>query len=77
MKDLTIAGVQFHSEYANKKANLKRIEKLWDAKPGTSRGDELDILSTLVEKYEENNFKLADIQNRRNENNHMEDINDV
>ena len=28
MRDLTIAGVQFHSDYANKRSNLKRIEKL-------------------------------------------------
>ena len=28
MRDLTIAGVQFHSEYANKNTNLRRIEEL-------------------------------------------------
>lgn len=31
---------------------LARIEALWDAAPGTPRGDELDVLTTLVEAYE-------------------------
>ena len=28
---------------------LARIEKIFDAKPGTSRGDELELLLLLVE----------------------------
>ncbi len=31
---------------------LSRIEHLMDAKPGTKAGDELDVLTTLVEAYE-------------------------
>jgi antitoxin component HigA of HigAB toxin-antitoxin module len=31
---------------------LKEIEKLWDAKPNTPKGDRLDVLVTLVEAYE-------------------------
>ena len=31
---------------------LKRIEKLWDAKANTVKGDEIDILATLVTVYE-------------------------
>ncbi len=31
---------------------LHRIERLMNAKPGTKQGDELDILTTLVEAYE-------------------------
>ncbi len=37
---------------------LKRIEALMDASPGTSRGDELDILVTLVEAYEEKHHPI-------------------
>ena len=37
---------------------LERIGELWGAKPGTRRGDELDILILLVEKYEEENFAI-------------------
>ena len=31
---------------------LRRIERLMDAKPGGKNGDELDVLTTLVEAYE-------------------------
>ena len=31
---------------------LQRIEQLMDAKPGTKHGDELDVLTTLVDVYE-------------------------
>jgi HTH-type transcriptional regulator/antitoxin HigA len=34
-------------------AALREIEKLWGAAAGTEEGDKLDILATLVEKYEE------------------------
>lgn len=34
------------------KEALKRIDDLFDAKPNTPEGDELDVLVTLVEKYE-------------------------
>jgi HTH-type transcriptional regulator / antitoxin HigA len=34
------------------KAALKRIESIWDAPRGSPKGDELEILSILVEHYE-------------------------
>ena len=37
---------------------LKRIDELWGAKPGTSKGDELDVLMLLVEKYEDEHFAI-------------------
>ena len=37
---------------------LERIDELWGAKPGTPRGDELDVLMMLVEKYEEEHFPI-------------------
>ena len=37
---------------------LERIDELWGAKPGTPRGDELDVLMLLVEKYEEERFAI-------------------
>ena len=39
---------------------LERIEELWGAKPGTARGDELDVLMLLVERYEEERFPIPD-----------------
>lgn len=37
---------------------LSQIEKLMDAKPNTSQMDELEVLTTLVEAYEEQHYKL-------------------
>jgi HTH-type transcriptional regulator/antitoxin HigA len=34
------------------RAALKDIERLMDAKPGTPAGDRLEVLTTLVERYE-------------------------
>lgn len=41
------------------KAALKRIDELWDAEPKTPKGDELDVLATLVEAYELIAFPIA------------------
>jgi HTH-type transcriptional regulator/antitoxin HigA len=40
------------------RAALAEIEKLWGASGGTSEGDKLDILVTLVETYEERRWPL-------------------
>lgn len=37
---------------------LKRIDELWGAKSGTPKGDELDVLMLLVEKYEDENYAI-------------------
>lgn len=46
-----------HSE-ADHAAALDRIEALMDAEPGTPEGDELDILATLVEVYEQRHYPM-------------------
>lgn len=38
--------------------SLKRIEELWGAEIGTPDGDELDVLMTLVEVYEEKHYPM-------------------
>ena len=35
-----------------------RLENIFDAKKGTSKGDELEILSLLIDKYEDENFPI-------------------
>jgi HTH-type transcriptional regulator/antitoxin HigA len=42
-------------------AAIREIEKLWGAAAGTEEGDKLDILSTLVEKYEDGRWPSIDI----------------
>ena len=37
---------------------LKRIDELWGTKQNTEKGDELDILMLLVEKYEEEHYPI-------------------
>ena len=41
-------------------AALREIEKLWGAAPDTENGDKLDILVTLVERYEDRRWPNAD-----------------
>src|SRR5690606_3858718 len=37
---------------------MARIEEIFDATPGTPEGDELELLTLLVEKYEEEAFPI-------------------
>ena len=37
---------------------LKRIDELWNSKKNTPEGDEFEILSTLIGKYEEEKYKI-------------------
>lgn len=42
----------------NYQDTLNLIDKLMDAKPNTSKMDELEVLTTLVEAYEEKHYKI-------------------
>jgi HTH-type transcriptional regulator / antitoxin HigA len=37
---------------------LARLEEIWDAEAGTPESDELDVLSVLVEAYEEEHHRI-------------------
>lgn len=37
---------------------LLHLEEIFDAKSGTEKGDELEVLSILIEKYENDNFPI-------------------
>lgn len=37
---------------------MLRLENIFDAKRGTAKGDELEILSLLIEKYEDEHFPI-------------------
>jgi HTH-type transcriptional regulator/antitoxin HigA len=39
---------------------LERVNMLFDAKPNTNEGDELDILVTLIEKFEQKNYPIPE-----------------
>lgn len=40
------------------KASLARIEAIFDARPGTAKGDELELLLLLVDTYEEHAYPI-------------------
>ena len=52
---MTIKPIKSERDYHKA---LKEIEKLWDAKPNSSRGDRLEVLVTLVEAYEQRHYKV-------------------
>jgi HTH-type transcriptional regulator/antitoxin HigA len=37
---------------------LDRLEIIFDAKPGTSQGDELEVLGILIDKYEQDHYPI-------------------
>ena len=43
---------------ADHEAALREIQCLWGAKEGTPEGDRLDVLTTLVEAYEDKHFPM-------------------
>ncbi|HHQ4645516.1 TPA: helix-turn-helix domain-containing protein [Aeromonas veronii] len=45
---------------ASHAAAIARIEAIFDAAPGTPEFDELDVLATLVESYEDKAFPMPD-----------------
>ena len=52
---MTIKPIKTERDY--EKA-LKEIEKLWDTKPNTAKGDRLEVLVTLVEAYEQKHHRI-------------------
>jgi HTH-type transcriptional regulator / antitoxin HigA len=46
-----------HTEKDYKEA-MSRLEDIFDANPGTKEGDELELLSILIEKYEDEHFPI-------------------
>ena len=52
---LAIRPVRNEADYERA---LEDIEKLMDARPGTPEGDELDVLSTLVEAYKSEHYPI-------------------
>ena len=52
---MNIAPIRNETDYQNA---LQRLEIIFDAKRGTENGDELEILSILIDKYENENFPI-------------------
>ena len=52
---MKITPIKNEKDYQNA---LNRLEKIFDAKMGTQEGDELEILSILIDKYENEHFPI-------------------
>ena len=53
---MTIKPIKTEKDYQE---SLKRLEVIFDAKKGTPEGDELEILSILIDKYENEKFPIG------------------
>jgi len=53
---MKIAPIRNEKDYQNA---LKRLELIFDAKKGSVKGDELEILSILIDRYENENFPIG------------------
>jgi len=52
---MTIKPIKTRQDYEEA---MTRLEVLFDAKKGTAEGDELEILTILIDKYEEEHFPI-------------------
>jgi HTH-type transcriptional regulator/antitoxin HigA len=53
---MKIAPIRNEKDYQHA---LKRLELIFDAKKGSENGDELEILSILIDSYENENFPIG------------------
>jgi HTH-type transcriptional regulator/antitoxin HigA len=53
---MKIAPIRNEKDYQQA---LDRLEDIFDAKKGTDEGDELEILSILIDRYENENFPIG------------------
>jgi len=53
--DMTIKPIKSKKDYQNA---LIRFELIFDAKPGTPEGDELEVLGILIDNFEQKNYPI-------------------
>ena len=53
---MTIKPIKTKKDY---QSALERLETIFDAKKGSQEGDELEVLSILIEKYEDEHFAIG------------------
>ncbi len=54
---MEIKPIKIEGDY---EAALKEIDHIMDAKPDTPEGDRLDVLTTLVEAWEQKHHRIED-----------------
>jgi HTH-type transcriptional regulator/antitoxin HigA len=53
---MKLKPIKTEEDYENA---LKRLDKIFDAEPGTKEGDELEILALIIEDYEDKNYPIS------------------
>lgn len=53
---MKLAPIRNEKDFQNA---LNRLEEVFEAKKGTDEGDELEILSILIDRYENENFPIG------------------
>jgi HTH-type transcriptional regulator/antitoxin HigA len=54
-QDMRVKPIKTEADY---EAMLREVERLFDAKPGTAESDRLEVLTTLIEAYEERHHSI-------------------
>ena len=54
-KAMTLRPIKTKKDYQNA---LLRLERIFDAKPGSNEGDELEILGILIDTYEKIHYSI-------------------
>ena len=52
---MTIKPIKTKKDY---QITIARLETIFDAKPGTPEGDELEVLGILIDKYEQERYPI-------------------
>lgn len=52
---MTLKLIKTKKDYQNA---MSRLENIFDAKPGTANGDELEVLALLIDKYEQEHYPI-------------------
>lgn len=53
---MTIKPIKTKRDY---QAAMNRLEVIFDARPGTPEGDELEVLGILIDKYEQEHYPIG------------------
>jgi HTH-type transcriptional regulator/antitoxin HigA len=56
LKKVTVKPIKTKKDY---REALEQLETVFDAKKGSPQGDELEVLSILIEKYEDEHFPIG------------------
>jgi HTH-type transcriptional regulator/antitoxin HigA len=52
---IQLKSIRTEADYKNA---LAEVQRLWGAKSGTTKGDHLDVLATLIDAYEAKHYPM-------------------